>query len=148
MKDDLRARFGSARHPDRPPIHPRPGGATDAEVDADGKVSAALEEVEHARGLLYGFHRMSGHADLALQEAVQTLREAGHGELADEVDEVLVGRDVMPGHWTFQIVEAYDEHYWQVFRAVAAKVRRELAGGAPHVFEAELKVTEQTGGVS
>ena len=146
MEDDLRARFGSARHPERPAIHPRPSGATDAEVDADGKVSAALEEVEHARGLLYGFHRMSGHVDLALQDAVKSLREAGHTELADEVDQVLIGRDVIPGHWTFQIVEAYDEHYWQVFRAIAEKVRGELAGGAAHVFEAELKVTEQTGG--
>ena len=117
-------------------------------MSADGKVSAALEAIEHARGLLYAFHRMSGEADLALQEAVDALRECGHAELADEVDTVLVGRDVVPGWWTFQIVEAYDAGYWSVFRAVAEKVRGELAGGAPHVFEAEMKSAEQTSGAS
>jgi hypothetical protein len=118
----------------------------DKEVDADGKVSAAFEVVEHARGLLYGFHRMSGQADLALQEAVAALREAGHGDLAQEIDEVLVGRDVIPGRWTFQIVEAYDDQYYQVFRAATEKVRQILAGGTPHLFEAEMKVREQTNG--
>ncbi len=119
---------------------------SDDEVDADGKLSAAFEVVEHARGLLYGFHRMSGQADLALQEAVAALREAGHADLAKEIDEVLVGRDVIPGSWTFQIVEAYDEQYYQVFRAATEKVRQVLAGGAPHLFEAEMKVREQTDG--
>jgi hypothetical protein len=146
MEEDLRARFGSARHPERPSVHTRPAGTSNDEVDADGKVSAALEVIEHARGLLYGFHRMSGQADLALQDAVSALRTAGQADLADEIDDVLIGRDVIPGMWTYQIVEAYDEHNWQVFRAVADKVRGQLAGGAPHVFEAELKVKEQTDG--
>ena len=146
MSDDLISRFGSARHPERSSQHARPEGVSDEEVDADGKVSAAFEVIEQARGLLYGFHRMSGQADLALQEAVTALRDAGHHDLAAEIDEVLVGRDVIPGHWTFQIVEAYDDQYYQVFRAVAEKVREHLAGGAPHVFEAELKVREQSPG--
>jgi hypothetical protein len=148
MSDDLLARFGSARHRDRPAQHPRPVGTDDDQVDADGKLSAAFEVIEQARGMLYGFHRMSGQADLALQEAVAALREAGQADLAEEIDEVLVGRDVIPGSWTFQIVEAYDEHYYQVFRAATEKVRRRLADGAPHLFEAEMKVREQTDGAS
>ena len=48
--------------------------------------------------------------------------------------------------WTFQIVEAYDEQYWRVFRAVDQHVRQQLSGGAPHVFEAEMKQREQTEG--
>lgn len=143
---DLRARFGSARHPERPSGHPRPEGVTDAEVDAAGKVSAALEVIENARGMLYAFHRMSGEADLALQDALAAVREAGHPDLADEVDEILVGRDVIPGRWTYQIVEGYDEHYWQVFRAAEAAVRERLCGGVRHVFEAEMRVSEQTEG--
>ena len=146
MPEDLVAQFGSARHPQRPAGHPRPDSMTDEEVEADGKVSAAFEVIEHARGLLYGFHRMSGQADLSLQEALGDLRKCGHEQLADEIDEVLIGRDVIPGSWTYQIVEAYDEHYFRVFRAVAEKVRAELAGGAPHIFEAEMKVSEQTHG--
>ena len=148
MTDDLVQRFGSARHPDRTSEHPRPAGLTDEEVEASGKVSAAFEVIENARGMLYAFHRMSGEADLSLQEAVADLRGCGHADLADEIDQVLIGRDVIPGSWTFQIVEAYDAHYYEVFKAVADKVRREAGGGQPHVFEAEMKVDEQTNGGS
>ena len=70
----LLARFGSAKHPERDVIHPRPANLDDATVDAVGKLSAAFEVVENARGFLYGFHRMSGEADLALQEALAALR--------------------------------------------------------------------------
>jgi hypothetical protein len=139
-------RFGSARRPDREVVHPRTAESDDATVDAVGRVSAAFEVVENARGLLYGFHRMSGEADLALQDAVTALRAAGHAELADEIDQVLVGRDTVPGMWTFQLVEGYDEHYYQVFRAVDALVRERLSDGRPHVYEAEMKHREQRSG--
>jgi hypothetical protein len=141
---ELRERFGSARRPERPTAHPRPAGTDDATVDAVGKISAAFEVVENARGMLYAFHRMSGEADLALQDGLATLRAAGHPELADEIDDVLVGRDVVRDMWTFEIVEAYDEQYWQVFRAADDLVRQQLSGGAPHVFEADMKHREQT----
>jgi len=144
----LRDRFGSARKPERAVVHRRPAatepGADDATVEAVGKVSAAFEVVENARGMLYAFHRMSGEADLALQDAVLSLRAAGHQELADEIGDVLVGRDVVRDMWTFQLVEAYDEQYWQVFREASALVRDRLAAGLPHVFEAEMKRREQT----
>ena len=141
---DLRARFGSARRPDRTVAHERPAQTDDATIDAVGKISAAFEVAENARGMLYAFHRMSGEADLALQEGLTALREAGHPELAAEIDDVLVGRDVVRDMWTFQIVEAYDEQYWQVFRAADARVREQLSGGVPHVFEAEMKHREQS----
>ena len=139
----LLARFGSAKHPERDVIHRRPANIDGATVDAVGKLSAAFEVVENARGFLYGFHRMSGEADLALQEALAALREVGQDELADEIDQVLVGRDVVPGMWTFQLVEAYDEHYWQVFRAVDELVSERLSDGRPHVYEAEMRTREQ-----
>lgn len=146
MTDDLRRTFGTARRPDRPVEHERPSMSSDALVDAVGKVSAAFEIIEQARGFLYGFHRMSGEADLSLQEAVQALRDAGETDLAEEIDEVLVGRDVIGDMWTFQIVESYDEQYYQVFRAVDEKVRNTLSGGLPHVYEAEMKIHEQRHG--
>ena len=145
---ELRDRFGSARHPQRSVAHQRPDGTDDATVDAVGKISAAFEVVENARGMLYAFHRMSGEADLALQDGLRALRDAGHDALADEIDDVLVGRDVVRDMWTFQIVEAYDEQYWQVFRAVDGLVRGQLSGGEPHVYEAEMKRREQTDGAS
>ncbi len=38
--------------------HQRPAHLDDATVAALGKLSEALEVVEHARGYLYGFHRL------------------------------------------------------------------------------------------
>lgn len=144
--DDLKTRYGSARRPDRPSAHPRPDGVDGPTVEALGKVSEALEAVEHARGHLYAFHRLSGHADLTLQDGVRQLREAGRAEFADLVEDVLVGRDVIDGRWTFQLVEAYDAQYWSAFRDVEAHLRT-ATGLEPHTFEAEMKVAEQTDGV-
>jgi hypothetical protein len=145
--DDLIARFGSAKHPDRPVARTRPDGASDATVAALGKLSEALELVERCRGLLYDFHRHSGTVDFTLQDAVTQLREAGWSQLADEVDEVLVGRDVIEGMWTFQVVEAYDRNYWDVFRAVEEYARASTGVVQRHVHEAEMKHREQSGRV-
>ena len=140
---DLEDLYGSAQHPDRVVARVRPEGSSDEVVAAVGQVSAALEVVEQARGLLYAFHRESGRADLALQDAVKALAEAGEEDLAAEITTVLVGRDVLPGRWSFEVVEDYDEGYWQVFRAVEAKVRATLSDGIRHVYEAEMKQREQ-----
>jgi hypothetical protein len=139
----LTKRYGSAKHPERPVEKPRVPQLDDATVRALGILSEALEVVENARGHLYEFHRMTGTADLRLQDAVHELRSAGQAALADDIDEVLVGRDVVPGMWTFQLVESYDEHYWTVFRAVDQLARDRLAGGTRHVYEAEMKLREQ-----
>lgn len=137
------ARFGSAKHPERPVAKQRPQGIDDETVAALGKLSEALEVVEWCRGLLYSFHRHSGTADRTLQEAVRGLREAGHDDLADEIDDTLVGRDLFFGKWSFQVVEAYDENYWQVFRAVEEHARTVTGAGQRHLFEAEMKHQEQ-----
>ena len=136
-------RHGSAKRPDRPVARRRPPGTPDAAVAALGKLSEALETVEHARGLLYGFHRLSGTADLTLQDAVAMLRDAGHGELAGDIEETLVGRDIANDQWTFQLVEAYDAGYWQVFRDVERQARARLGVPDRHVYEAEMKQREQ-----
>lgn len=141
----LTERYGTAKHPERPVERARAPQLDDATVDALGKLSEALEVVENARGHLYEFHRMTGTADRKLQEAVQDLRSAGHEDLADDIDEALVGRDVVPGMWTFQLVEKYDEHYWTVFRGVERLARNRLADGARHLYEAEMKRREQSG---
>jgi hypothetical protein len=142
----LAEKHGSAKHPERQPFHPRPAGVDDATVEALGKLSEALEVVEHARGLLYGFHRLCGTADLTLQEAIEMLRQAGHQALADDIDNTLVGRDIALETWSFQLVEAYDAGYWDVFRDVERHARQELGVPSRHVYEAEMKVGEQSPG--
>ena len=118
----------------------------DTTVEALGKLSEALEVVEHARGLLYGFHRLTGTSDLTLQEAVELFRKAGHTELADDLERDLVGRNVIADRWTFQIVEDYDANYWTAFRAFDERARTELSDGDRHVFEARMKQRERTRG--
>jgi hypothetical protein len=128
------------------PEHRRPDGVDDATVAALGSLSEALEVVEEARGLLYAFHRRTGHADLTLGKAVEELRSAGHAEIAEELETVLVGRNVLQGRWTFQIVEEYDEDYYATFRRLEEKARDALVGGRRHLFEAEMKEERRTKG--
>lgn len=118
----------------------------DATVEGLGKLSEALETVDQARGLLYGFHQLTGKADRTLQEAVELLRSAGHDALADDLDRDLVGRNVIADRWTFQIVEDFDGSYWSAFREFDARARNELADGDRHVFEARMKQSERTKG--
>ena len=128
--------------------HQRPEGVDDATVAAVGKLSEALEVLEHARGHLYAFHRLTGTADLALGEAVGLLRDAGHGDVADRLETDIVGRNVIHGRWTFQIVEDYDDNYYTAVKTAEKQVRDELVGGKRHLFEAEMKEDRRTHGLS
>jgi hypothetical protein len=127
--------------------HRRPEGLDDATVDALGKLSEALEAAEVARGHLYAFHRLSGTADLTLGDAVDMLAAAGHAELAERIGTELVGRNVIPGRWTFQIVEAYDDTYYAVFKDLERQAREQLAGGRRHLYEAQMKEERRTPGL-
>ena len=126
--------------------HTRPDGATDTAVEAAGKMSEALEKLERARGHLYGFHQLVGEADLALDEVLDGLRECGEHEVAERLETELLRRNVIPGRWTFQIVEAFDDTYWEVFRAHEKAVRDALVGGRRHVYESEMKERRRTHG--
>ncbi|MDI3385223.1 hypothetical protein QIS99_03170 [Streptomyces sp. B-S-A8] len=137
---------GDEGHPD--PEHVRPPGVSDATVEALGVLSEALEIAERARGHLYAFHQMTGGADLAVGTAVELLRRAGHTAQADLVEREIVGRNVIPGHWTYQIVEAYNATYYRPFTRVEAQVRQELASGRAHLYEAEMKEARRARGCS
>ena len=126
--------------------HVRPPDVSDATVEALGKLSEALETVEEARGDLYAFHRRCGTADLALGQAVDLLREAGHDAIADAVETDLVGRNILEGRWSFQVVEEYDTGYYAAFKEHEQSARDELVGGRPHLFEAEMKEDRRTYG--
>jgi len=130
------------------PEHRRPHGVDDATVEALGKLSEAFEVVEDARGRLYSFHRLTGTADLALGDAVDLFRKAGHDALADQLQTELVGRNVIQGRWTFQIVEEYDDDYYATFKRLEASARDQLVGGRRHLFEAEMKEDRRTHGLA
>jgi hypothetical protein len=128
------------------PEHQRPEGVSDETVEALGKLSEALEVIENARGYLYAFHRLTGMADFALGDAVEIFRKAGHTEIADRLERELLGRNVLEGRWTFQVVEEYDDGYYALFKQLEAAARDELVGGRRHLFEAEMKEDRRTHG--
>jgi hypothetical protein len=128
------------------PEHRRPDGTDTLTVDAVGLLTEALERAERARGHLYAFHQLTGETDFKVGDAVDALRAAGHGEIADWIATELVGRNVLRDRWTFQVVEDYDDTYWSPFRTIEREVRDRLTGGRRHVHEAELKEARRTHG--
>ena len=81
-------------------------------VEAIGKASEALEYVERARGHLYSFHQLLGHADLEFGAAADLLEQCGLQDAADAMRDEVVGRNVLDGRWTFQVVEEFDDLYY------------------------------------
>jgi hypothetical protein len=126
--------------------HRRPEGASDQLVETMGTLSEALEYVVRARGHLYSAHQLIGRADLLLDDVVDGLRGAGAADAADHVQDELLGRNVLDGRWTFQIVEEFDRTYYDVWVAVEARLREQLMAGRRHVFESELKDRRRTRG--
>ena len=129
-------------------MHERPRGASDHDVDAAGKMSEALERLERARGRLYTIHQLMGETDLLLDDVLAALERGGQDELAETLRVDLVGRNVIEGRWTFQIVEEFDDAYWSRFRAHEARLREALTEGRRHVAEAEMKQRRRTRGRS
>ncbi|WP_411077507.1 hypothetical protein [Streptomyces sp. cmx-10-25] len=131
-------------HPDGRRV--RPEHVDDLTVEALGSLSKALETTERARGHLYSFHQMTGTADLELDRAVALLRRAGHEKWADLVEREVLGRNVIPGHWTFQVVESYDRTYYEPFKKLERDAVSDLAEGRAHLYEAEMKERRRTHG--
>jgi hypothetical protein len=124
----------------------RPTGISDDTVAATGKAGEALEWVERARGRVYDFHQLMGRADLLFGEAAEALDAAGHHELAEELSQDVVGRNVLEGRWTFQIVEEFDDSYYQHCKDAVRRIEHELVGGRRHVYESEMKEARRTHG--
>lgn len=127
------------------------GDAANSRVDpatakALGLLSKALETTERARGHLYSFHQLTGTADFELGDAIDALRAAGHVRIADQLANDLLGRNVIDGRWTFQVVEDYDDSYWSLFRHLEQQARVQLADGRRHLYEADLKQKRRTRG--
>lgn len=135
------------KHDDLPSLeHRTPPHLDEETVDAVGLLTEALETTERARGHLYAFHQLTGEADYKVGDAVAQLRDAGYPGLADRLERDLVGRNVLPGRWTFQLVEEYDDTYWSPFRELEREVRCAVLGGRRHLHEARLKEERRTHG--
>src|SRR6478735_9003188 len=116
----------------------------DALVEAIGKASEALEYVERARGHLYEFHQLMGHADLEFGNAADLLAGCGQQRDADAMRNDIVGRNVLDGRWTFQVVEEFDDLYYRSVVEAVRGLERRLMNGHRHVHEARLKEERRT----
>ena len=126
--------------------HQRPAGLDDVTVEALGKLSEALEVVERVRGHLYSVHQLTGTADFMLDDAVDLFRRAGHQALAERIETELIGRNVIRGHWTFQIVEEYDDGYYKACRDFEHELLASLTDGRRHLHEQQMKDDRRTHG--
>ncbi|WBB74404.1 hypothetical protein O7602_02265 [Micromonospora sp. WMMD1128] len=126
--------------------HARPRDVDDTTIEALGELSEALETIHRVRGHLYSAHQLVGGADLTLDRVVQLFREAGHDDMADRVEQELLGRNLLPGRWTFQIVEEFDDGYYAAFQEIERDAREKLVGGRRHIYEAEMKQRRRTHG--
>ena len=115
------------------------GRASDEVVEAIGKVSEAVEYVERARGHLYSFHQLMGHADFVFEEGADLLRTAGLTAEADRLAIDVVGRNVLDGRWTFQIVDEFEDLYYSFVKAALSQMESDHLDGERHVYEARLK---------
>lgn len=120
--------------------------ADDRLVEAIGKASEALEYVERARGHLYSFHQLMGRADLEFGNAADQLDDCGRTAEAGALRDEVVGRNVLDGRWTFQIVEEFDDLYHEVVTAHVRALERDHLGGRRHVYESRMKEDRRTHG--
>jgi len=130
--------------PNRP--REQQGDADDAITEAVGRASEALEYVERARGHLYSLHQLIGRADFLFEEAADLFRDAGQPAVADRLERDVVGRNVLDGRWTFQIVEEFDDLYHGVVTEAVRTLEREFHDGERHLFEARMKEQRRTHG--
>ena len=127
--------------------HLRPDGVSDEVVEAIGKFSAALDHIEDARGHIYAFHRLMGSGESTLEEAYDLIKDVpGLEEYAEAMDRDVLGRNPLPGMWSFQMVEAYDDEFYAVIKGLHQRMLDELLDGKRHIFEAEMKELRRTRG--
>ena len=124
----------------------RPAGADDATVEALGTLAAALDYVEMARGHLFSFHKLMASVDRKFGQGTEELRAAGHDDLADALNAEVLGLNPLPGMWSFQMVEGFDDGYYATIKGLEKRARDELVEGRRHVFEAEMKALRRTPG--
>ena len=116
--------------------HERPEGASDELVEAVGKASEAFEYVERVRGHLYSVHQLMGRADFLFEEAADKLEAVGEHDHAAALRKEVVGRNVLEGRWTFQVMEEFDDEYYDAVRSAIRELEAALMDGRTHVYEA------------
>jgi hypothetical protein len=87
-----------------------------------------------------------GSAESTLEEAEELIRKAGHTEIADAMDRDVLGQNPLPGMWSFQMVEAFDDGFYARTKGLHDRALDELVEGRRHIFEAEMKELRRSRG--
>lgn len=115
-------------------------------VEAMGTLGEAYEYLIRARGHLYSFHQLMGRVDFLFGDAADQFDDAGRSEAADELRAEIVGRNVLDGRWTFQVVEEFDDLYWDAVHGTVRDLQRRYQGGRRHVHESRMKDERRSSG--
>jgi hypothetical protein len=119
--------MATERHPDE---------MSETEIDALHHVELAVEWLRRAHGDLVAFHHEVGHAMDHLADAEDGLREAGRTELADELRNEYLPRGVLDdGRWSYDVLESYEDAFFDPLCAFEDETRDRLAAGRRHVAE-------------
>ncbi len=115
-------------------------------VEAIGKASEALEYVERARGHLYAFHQLIGRADIEFGKAAELLDACGLASDAATLTQKVVGRNVIEGRWTFQVVDEFDDLYYAAASDVVRQLEHDHLNGQRHTYERRMKMNRRSAG--
>ncbi len=67
------------------------------------------------------------------------LAQAGHRDEAASLWRTVVGRDVLGGRWTFEIVERFDDDYYDSARTEVTRLEQRLVGSRRHAHEQAMR---------
>ena len=85
-------------------------------------------------------------SQLEKETGTQLLRKAGHTDIADAMDRDVLRQNPLPGMWSFQMVDAFDDGFYTRTKGLHQRALDELMNGQRHVFEAEMKELRRTRG--
>ncbi|SIQ72358.1 hypothetical protein SAMN05421858_0197 [Haladaptatus litoreus] len=109
---------------------------TDDEETALHELELGVEGLRKAHGYLVHFHHATGRAMNHLQVAESNLREAGHDEFADHIrDEILPSGVLGDDRWTYELLETFEEEFFEHVVTFEQAVCENVASGERHVKE-------------
>ncbi|MEQ8835162.1 MAG: hypothetical protein RIB67_12060 [Miltoncostaeaceae bacterium] len=106
--------------------------------EAMDAVEVACEWVERAFGSLLDAHHRTGRAQILLLEAADAMEAVGQDAHAARIREV-AARDVLPGRWTYRMVDEFRAMMIEPVRAMEEAIRSDVTGGVRHVHEMDMR---------
>lgn len=110
---------------------------TETERAALHQLQLGGEHVQRAYGHLLAFHHQIGRAMDRYAAAEPLLREAAHGDLADEIRDRHLPAGVVDDRWSYELVEDFERGFLTDVIGFERRARDRIAGGVAHVAERE-----------